>query len=296
MARPPRIEYDGAWYHVMNRGIGKRNIFQGSGDQQEFLRLLQDIREIWNIEVHAYSLVDNHYHLLLHTPNSHLSKAMRHLGGEYTRYHNLKNKTDGQLFHGRFKSMLIEKETYLLALIRYIHMNPVRAKICSKPEQHPWTSHVAYLKKSKRPPFLVTETVLRNFDNNESLALNNFHTHVLSDTTPALVKIIEAKRRVSVLGSSSFRDQVKVTKKSNRNLIDPRRIMGHVANEPKSIAMELLRKVNGMTHSEIARIMKSNPQAVSKQLQRLKIKKKQDAALTERLITYKNILLSNVQP
>ena len=327
MARPPRIEYDGAWYHVMNRGAGRRSIFLDDNDRRQFLNLLGQIREIWNVEVHAYSLMDNHFHLLVHTPNSNLSKAMRHLGAEYTQFFNRKYKIDGSLFRGRFKSILAEKDSYFLALIRYIHLNPVQAKLCQTPTEHPWTSHVAYLKKKQRPKWLVIDEVLREFGKKESVAIKRLHDYVMSDASPDLVRVIECKRRLSILGSAGFRDWVKtnlldqikreqkipamrlakrVKMKSERILwevatfyqIKPADILkpsGRVANHPKSIVMELLKLVNQMSHAEIARFLNLKTHAVSKNLQRLKANRLQNDELDERVRALTNNLLSYVQ-
>lgn len=327
MARPPRIEFDGAWYHVMNRGAGKRDVFLDNADRRKFLSILGEVRDIWNVEIHAYSLMDNHYHLLVHTPNGNLSASLRHIGAEYTQYYNWKHKTDGPLFRGRFKSILVEKDSYFLSLVRYIHMNPVRAGLCNRPEQHSWTSHAAYIKKIVRPAWLVTDTVLKEFGSSENSGLKKFHEHVLTDAPAEIIRVLEAKRRLSILGSSGFRDWVRsnllddtrrerrlpALRSPKRIIIEPERILNYIAteyqtsskellrnqgrqgNESKSITMELLRKINGMTHAEIAGVLKSKPQAVSKQLQRIKKKRKKDAILNERVFVYTSNLMSHVQ-
>lgn len=327
MARPPRIEFDGAWYHVMNRGAGRRKIFLDDGDRKRFLHLLGEIHDVWNVEVHAYSLLDNHYHLLIHTPNGKLSQAMRHLGGEFTQSFNKKHKTDGSLFRGRFKSILAEKDAYFLALVRYIHLNPVRAGICRVPEDHKWTSHVVYLKKKHRPKWLIIDEVLREFGGCESVAVRRLHDYVISKTAPDLAKVLNAKRRLGILGSDGFRDWVKmnlldsvrkdrvipalrlvkrerlaskmiVRCVANDFQISPSALigkMGRQANQPKSIVMELLRSVNGMTHAEIAKFLDLTAHAVSKNLQRLKRARSQSEELNERIIATRNNLLSHVQ-
>jgi len=327
MSRPPRIEFDGAWYHIMNRGAGRKQVFLDDKDRQRFLDLLGAIREAWNVEVHAYSLMGNHFHLLIHTPNSNLSKAMRHLSAEYTQFFNRKHKTDGSLFRGRFKSILAEKDAYFLALVRYIHLNPVKAGLCQVPDQHPWTSHAAYLKKNKRPEWLVTDEVLREFGEKETPAIKRLHNYVLSDTAPDLVKVIECKRRLAILGSDGFRDWVKMNlldkvkrerkipaiRLAKQQRVPPEQILrliatqyqiqpadilkpsGRASNHPKSIAMELLRVVNHMSHAKIAQFLKMKNQAVSKNLQRLKQNRIQNEELHERIKTMSRYLLSHVQ-
>src|SRR3990167_9991938 len=109
MARPLRIEYPNAWYHVMNRGLGRRNIFLDDSDRHTFFGLLSDLSEIFSIEIHGYSLMDNHYHLLVRTPKPNLGRAMRHLNGVYTQKYNRNHHIDGPLFRGRYKARIVER-------------------------------------------------------------------------------------------------------------------------------------------------------------------------------------------
>jgi putative transposase len=132
MSRPLRIQYPGAWYHVMNRGLNRRCIFQDDEHRKLFYDLLKDIYARYGVQTHAYCLMGNHYHLILHTPKANLSRAMRHLDGVYTQRFNRKMKRDGPLFRGRYKAILMEEDQYLLQLSRYIHLNPVTAKVCAK--------------------------------------------------------------------------------------------------------------------------------------------------------------------
>jgi putative transposase len=129
MSRPLRIVYQGAWYDIMNRGAGCQTIFQADAYRQLFLTLLGEITDSFGVELHAYCLMDNHYHLLMHTPRANLSVAMRHLQGLYTQWYNRMEHTDGPLFRGRFKAILVNADHYLAHQSRYIHLNPVVAKI-----------------------------------------------------------------------------------------------------------------------------------------------------------------------
>lgn len=128
MARPLRIEYPGAYYHVMNRGQSRRNIFMEDKGRQSFLDLLADIARLWKVEIFAYCSMDNHYHLLLSTPTGELSRPMRHLNGIYTQKFNRVHHRDGPLFRGRYKAILIDAEEYFLSVVRYIHKNPPRRR------------------------------------------------------------------------------------------------------------------------------------------------------------------------
>jgi putative transposase len=124
MARPLRIEYPGAYYHVMNRGLSHRDIFLEDKGRESFLDLLSDITRLWKVEIYAYCLMNNHYHLLLSTAAVGLSRAMRHLDGIYTQKFNRVHHRDVPLFRGRYKAILIDAEAYFLSVVRYIHRNP----------------------------------------------------------------------------------------------------------------------------------------------------------------------------
>jgi len=121
MARPLRIEYPDAWYHVMNRGRKGEAVFKDKKDCLSFIELLREATETWNLRVSAYCLMANHYHLLLQTPEGNLSRCMRHLNGVYTQHFNRAHRADGPLFPGRYKSILLDADSYLLQVVRYVH-------------------------------------------------------------------------------------------------------------------------------------------------------------------------------
>ena len=126
MARPLRIEYADAWYHIMNRGRRSESIFIEKRDYSGFIRLLKDTSGMWNLRIAAYCLMPNHYHILVQTPDANISRCMRHIDGVYTQRFNRFYQCDGPLFRGRYKSILIDADQYLLQLVRYIHRNPIK--------------------------------------------------------------------------------------------------------------------------------------------------------------------------
>lgn len=144
MARPLRIAYSGAFYHVTARGNERRKIFLSQADYKKFLCYLTDAVHKYGVVLHAFALMGNHYHLIVETPNANLSAFVHAVNSAYTTYFNIKRKRAGHLFQGRFKSILIEKDRYLLELSRYIHLNPVRADIVEKPEDYPYSSYRSY--------------------------------------------------------------------------------------------------------------------------------------------------------
>ena len=149
MSRPLRIEYPGAWYHVMNRGRRGEKIFYTKEDCEIFLVLLQEAANLWDVRISAYCLMNNHYHIQVQTPQGNLSRFMRHLNGVYTQRYNRLHGYDGQLFRGRFKSIIVEEDNYLLELMRYIHRNPLRAGMVENLDDYPWSSHHGYLSSYK---------------------------------------------------------------------------------------------------------------------------------------------------
>ncbi len=211
MARPLRIEYPGAWYHVMNRGRHREVIFRQEHDFRLFLELLGRSWELFDLETHAYALMSNHYHLLVRTPQGNLSRGMRHLDGVFAQTINRKYKLEGSLFRGRFKSTLIEQDSYLLEVVRYIHRNPLKASLETALGQYPWTSYRAYLQGNNSFPWLHCRVVLRQFAAEDHLAKRAFETFV-NRRLPEEVEIaFDKKRCPAILGGKSFQAWVRKT-------------------------------------------------------------------------------------
>ncbi len=125
----------------MNRSRRGTDAFVDRDDYAMFLSLLQETAALFNVRVAAYCLLPNHYHLLAQTPDANLSRCMRHLNGVYTQRYNIAHACDGTLFRGRYKSILIDSDSYLLQLVRYIHKNPLKAKLCQTLDDYTWSSH-----------------------------------------------------------------------------------------------------------------------------------------------------------
>ena len=145
MARPLRIEYAGALYHVTSRGNERGKIFFTKTDYRKFIEYLVHIKVKFGVIIHSYVLMTNHYHLLIETPDKNLCKIMHYLNSSYTTYINIKRIRSGHLFQGRYKSIVVDKDNYLLELSRYMHLNPVRADMVKRPEQYPYSSYQAYM-------------------------------------------------------------------------------------------------------------------------------------------------------
>jgi putative transposase len=170
MARPLRIAFPGACYHVTVRGNERRPIFRDDRDRTRFLERLAEMVSRYRLVLHAYVLMRNHYHLLVETPQANLSRAMRQLSGVYTQDFNRRHRRAGHLFQGRFKALLVDKDAYLLELSRYVHLNPVRVGEVHNPAAFRWSSAAAYVGKQPQPGFLTTAAVLKQFDRRPAAA------------------------------------------------------------------------------------------------------------------------------
>jgi REP element-mobilizing transposase RayT len=164
MARPWRIEFEGAFYHVMARGNEQRDIFFNETDLYAFLKVLGEMSQRFEVDIFAYVLMANHYHLLIKTRRANLSKAMQWLGVTYTCRFNLKHNRCGHLFQGRFKSILVQNDAYLMQLSCYIHRNPTRAKIVRRLAQYRWSSYPVYAYGKEHPEWLKKDLILSQFN------------------------------------------------------------------------------------------------------------------------------------
>ncbi|MBN1141119.1 MAG: transposase [Deltaproteobacteria bacterium] len=178
MARPLRIEFPGAFYHVTSRGNGRMAIFEDSCDQVLFLAVLAETVKKFRWLCHAYCLMNNHYHLLIETPKGNLSQGMRQLNGVYTQRFNRRTGRVGHLLQGRFKAILVDADNYLLELCRYIVLNPVRCGAVADPADYPWSSYLATAGRVKPPPFLQTERLLSQFDEDPEAAREAYRAFV----------------------------------------------------------------------------------------------------------------------
>ena len=169
MARKPRIEFEGALFHVITRGNQRQKIFRDDKDYRKYLEILSGYRKQYHYRLYSYVLMSNHVHLLIETQDVPLSRIQQGINQRYTMYFNRKYKTVGHLFQGRYKAILCDRETYLLLLIKYIHLNPVRAKIVKLPEEYRWSSHRDYRNATKADTIDVDQ-VLRMFSEDKAQA------------------------------------------------------------------------------------------------------------------------------
>jgi len=207
MPRKPRIEYEGAFYHVITRGNQRQKIFKSPTDHQKFLQLLTIYKNRYHCCIYAYVLMGNHVHILIETKDAPLSKVFQGINQSYTSYFNKTHRTVGHLFQGRYKAVLCERENYLLALLKYIHYNPLRAGIAETLSDYPWSSHHAYAGKANPLGVVDTDQVLRMFSEKKSRARK--HYQVFMNEAGGLKKEdVYATIDQRVQGSDAFAEEV----------------------------------------------------------------------------------------
>jgi REP element-mobilizing transposase RayT len=235
MARPLRIEYPGAVYHVTSRGNEKKPVFKDDADRENFLNALQHVNKRYNWICHAYCLMTNHYHLLIETPDGNLSLGMRQLNGVYTQLFNKWHGRTGHLFQGRYKAILIQKDSHLLEVCRYVVLNPVRAKMVERPENWKWSSYLATAGKSKPHPSLTTDWVLGQFNRKRGKAEQEYRQFVhwgIGQKT-----IWTEVRGQSLLGQDTFMDKLTEHLKKHKDIPEIPRSQRYATRPPLAVLL-----------------------------------------------------------
>ncbi len=204
MSRPLRIEYPGAVYHVTAQGNEKRPVFRDDHDRRHFLDTLHQVNRRYHWICHTYCLMPNDYHLLIETPDGNLSIGMRQLNGVYTQHFNKRHERTGHLFRGRYKAILVQKDSHLLEVSRYAVLHPVRARISKKPEDYPWSSYVATAGKAEPHPCLTRDWVLGQFGKERGLAEKEYRKFVSQGIGQDPETIWRAVRGQALLGEDEF--------------------------------------------------------------------------------------------
>ena len=209
MARPLRITFPGAFYHVTSRGNERKAVFKSQRDREKFLEYLETATERYNAMIHVFCLMDNHYHLLLETPSGNLPQIMRHINGAYTTYFNAKWTRSGHLFQGRYKAILVEMDEYAKELSRYIHLNPVRAKMADSPGAYAWSSYQYYIGKKKSPIWLQRNFILGYFGQRSSAAQKRYGEFVVSLVDREYESPLKEVTGSVLLGTQDFIDFIR---------------------------------------------------------------------------------------
>lgn len=206
MGRAWRIEFEGAYYHLMSRGNDGRHIFMNDSDRRMFLNTISDMCERFEINVFAYVLMLNHYHLLVRTNQANLTKAMHWFGTTYTSRFNNKNQKIGHLFQGRYKSILIQNDTYVMQLSCYIHRNPLQAGIVDRLAEYKWSSYRAYAYDKDAPDWLSTELILSRFKGSDR---HSQYRQKVQEYAGETKNIFENLHHGIILGSKNYVDIIR---------------------------------------------------------------------------------------
>jgi REP element-mobilizing transposase RayT len=254
MARKPRIEILG-YYYIVNRGVEQRVVFYDKDDFEYFIKLLARGCERFNIVLHNFCLMNNHYHLLIEIEDETLSKFMRHLNSNYAIYFNKKYKRSGHLWQGRFKSWYVANETYLYILMRYIEQNPLKAKMVDKINHYPYSSSHYFLKPGIIPNFLQNAWIVQPYQNDIESIETFFNSQVDIEDLQELKK---ASSLVVSYDNDKTMDEVKliklfegITGKEERN-----RYIIKAYNEGYS--QHMIAKVIGISQPAIYGVIKRN--------------------------------------
>ncbi|WP_245523289.1 REP-associated tyrosine transposase [Syntrophotalea carbinolica] len=208
MARPLRIEFEGALYHVTARGNERRKIFFSKRDFEKFKEYIAGAQKKIGFLLHSYVLMDNHYHLMVETPEKNLSRIMHHINGSYTTYINIKRKRSGHLFQGRYKAIVVDKDNYLLELSRYIHLNPVRANLVLKPGEYPYSSYRLFI-SGEEEKMLTQKGVLGMLAKDEQVARECYRTFVEDTLGKEPENPLKQVYAGALLGCESFVDKIR---------------------------------------------------------------------------------------
>jgi REP element-mobilizing transposase RayT len=307
----------------MNRGRRGEAVFSEARDYTGFIQLIKETVEMWKVRVVAYCLLPNHYHLLIQTPEGNLSRCMRHLNGVYTQRFNRSYHCDGPLFRGRYKSILVDADTYLLELVRYIHRNPVEAAMVDELQKYPWSSHKGYLSASGKWNWLDTGFILSLFSKERKESIKRYKKFVSVETPEQISAILARHKWPSMLGSETFVSRMKekffhskqheevpasrslapeveeikeavcrVYSVENDTLLSSRR---GVFNEPRNVAMYLTRRLRGERLEDIGRGFNiSKYSSVSSAIEKIRKEILTNATLKRR-ISKLEALLTNSQ-
>jgi REP element-mobilizing transposase RayT len=239
----------------MNRGANRQPIFlEAERDRHIFLATLQQAVALWKIKIHAFSLMDNHYHLLIETPLANLSRAMRHIDGVYTQRLNRLVQRDGPLLRGRFKSILVQKDSYFLELIRYIHMNGVKAGKYSTPENDPNGSHREYVRAKSAMSWLSLDLALSYFHPDPVIGRRQLHEFVMKGVPQSIDNVLANSRWPAILGEKVFvgeiRERFRLGKPPHPEKPQEISMMKMLSKSPEE-ALRIVQKTYRVTQGEL---------------------------------------------
>jgi REP element-mobilizing transposase RayT len=318
MTRQLRVEFENGFYHITSRGNLRDKIFYNVADREKFLEILGRTKERYGFVLHAYALMDNHYHLLMETPKPNLSQIMQNINTSYTVYINRKYQRSGHLLQGRFKGIIVDKDKYLISVSRYIHLNPVRARLVKRPVDYPWTSYSAFMDQKSETSLVNKEDTLLYFSKRRNRAVKAYREFVEVDerrdenpftameaglllgTGPFRAKVLGLIERMKVdeeiVQAKRLRKRISIGAvikacqsyygKNRESLVD--RVKG---NEGRQVAIYLAKILSGEKGKEIGRYFGIKGPAVSDAIKRLEGRLEKESQLRETIEFLKGRLI-----
>ncbi|MCL5260587.1 MAG: transposase [Gammaproteobacteria bacterium] len=244
MSRPLRIEFPGAIYHITSRGNASGLIFIEDNDRKLFLDIMADVIKRYNWICHSYCLMSNHYHLLIETVEANLSSGMRQLNGVYTMWFNKIHNRVGHIFQGRYKSIIIDRENYLLTVCRYVVLNPVRAKMVDRPENYIWSSYCAIAGLKKSPDFLTIGWILKHFEDQPASARVKYSEFVYAGMNG--VSPWDSLRGQIILGKEKFCQTIEKMIGEKVNIPEISRAQRHFIIPPTAEQLTIAKKISSL--------------------------------------------------
>jgi putative transposase len=312
MARKPRIHFPGALYHVITRGNRRQGVFLDEKDFERFLIYFSDSKTRHVFHLYAYALMKNHLHLLLEVEDVPLSRIMQTLLFRYTRYFNRRHGETGHLFQGRYKAILCDKDAYLLELVRYIHLNPVRAKVVKEPEAYRWTGHLSYLGRGGADDLIDEAFVLDQFSGKRSLGRRRYRQFVREGISSGHEEKYYRVKDQRYLGEDSFVERIEKDRKGLRSWVyevplaaisEETSIAIGITREKlysmrrdregargRGIVGYLARKISGHGVNEIAAHFGRSPVTISEGIKRVEDLQRGDKSFAKRL----SLMLENM--
>ena len=311
MARPLRIKYKGAFYHITARGNEREKIFFAKSDYAKFKEYLKETQDRYGCFLHCYVLMSNHYHLILETPNADINKIMHYINSSYTGYINRRKRRNGHLFQGRYISILVDVDSYLLELSRYIHLNPVRAKIVKRPEDYPYSRYKSFISKkeedivhrdlilgmisrsNKNAQKIYREFVEKSIEEDAEDPLKNLYAGSILGGKGFIKEALNHLKDDTVLGKeeTSYRTELHVAVATDQIIDSIAKYFGLTPEEViedrgdyRNIAIHLIKKRASLTNKQIGDIFDGMSfTAVSKANQRFMMRMKRDRKLRRRI-------------
>ena len=244
MARKPRIDAIGVLYHILARGNNRQLLFRADADRERYLAILADAQRRFAVRVYAYVLMPNHVHILLELTAGTLAKCMQVIQQRYAQYINRKYRRVGHLYQGRYRAIVCERDQYLVALVRYLHLNPVRAGMVPDPAKYPWSSHLIYQGRGTSPIAINTGPVLGTFDPDVPRARRAYARFIKEGVGIGRMSEFYAVLEQQILGDERFAEEVS----------RPREIVRRRANRPGIGLEDLMEQVSRATHVPVALI------------------------------------------